>query len=67
VRCAHCGSISFTSQRVLLDQLYSSLNVPVPTREAHILVCTQCGRFEWFAQQAEKTSLRLPNPQAGPE
>ena len=67
VRCAHCGSISFTSQRILLTELFTALNVPVPTREALILICTGCGKFEWFAQPVEKTTLRVPNPQATQE
>ena len=67
VRCAHCGSISFSSQRILLTELFTVLNVPVPAREALILICNSCGRFEWFAQPVEKSTLRVPNPHATPE
>ena len=67
VRCTHCGCISFTSQRILLTELFTVLNVPVPTRDAQVLICTGCGRFEWFAQAVEKSTLRVPNPQAAPE
>lgn len=67
VRCAHCGSISFSTQRILLNELFTALNVPVPAREALILICNSCGRFEWFAQPVEKSTLRVSNPLAPSE
>ena len=55
VRCPHCGHTKFGSGHALLNtRIRSAFNVDWADPSATILVCAECGRIEWFAQEPEQ-------------
>ncbi len=54
VRCPHCGQKKFAPGSALLNtRARSAFNVDWADPSAAILVCAECGRIEWFAQQPD--------------
>ena len=54
VRCPHCGEGKFAPGSALLNtRARSAFNVDWADPSAAILVCAECGRIEWFAQQPD--------------
>ena len=52
VRCPHCGERTFTPGSALLNSRgRSAFNLDWADPLAWILVCAECGRIEWFAQE----------------
>ena len=57
VRCPHCGGSEFTPGSALLNsRARSAFNVDWMDPTASILICADCGRIEWYAQ--EPTEIR---------
>jgi DNA-directed RNA polymerase subunit RPC12/RpoP len=57
VRCPHCGHDKFTPGRALLNTAGRTFfNLDWTDPSAAILVCAECGRIEWFAQQPDRES-----------
>ncbi len=57
VRCPHCGEAKFAPGSALLNtRARSAFNVDWADPSATILVCAECGRIEWFAQEPTETS-----------
>ena len=55
VRCPHCGNTTFAPGRALLNTAGLTLfNLDWADPAATILVCSECGRIEWFAQQPDR-------------
>jgi hypothetical protein len=55
VRCPHCGHQKFVSGRALLNtagRAFFNLDWAGPS--ATTLICADCGRIEWFAQEPER-------------
>jgi len=49
VACAHCGGVDFTSQEILMNTRAATFfNLDWLNRTASVLICSQCGRLEWF-------------------
>jgi len=56
VRCPHCAHEKFTSGRALLNSAGSTFfRLDWADPAATILVCAECGRIEWFAQEPDRT------------
>jgi uncharacterized protein len=56
VRCPHCGHQKFTPGRALLNTAGRTFfNLDWTDPSATILVCSECGRIEWFAQEPDST------------
>lgn len=55
LRCPHCGHEKFTPGRALLNTAGRTFfNLDWTDPSATILVCSECGRIEWFAQQPDR-------------
>ena len=55
VRCPHCGQQKFVSGRALLNSAGATfLKLDWADPSAATLVCAECGRIEWFAQEPER-------------
>ena len=55
VRCPHCGSQAFAPGRALLNTAGRTFfNLDWTDPSATILVCGECGRIEWFAQEPDR-------------
>jgi hypothetical protein len=54
VRCPHCGETKFAPARALLNtSLRTAFNFDWADPSATVLVCAECGRIEWFANEPE--------------
>ena len=54
VRCPHCGEGKFAPGNALLNtRARSAFNVDWADPSATILVCAECGRIEWYANEPE--------------
>ena len=57
VRCPHCGGATFAPSSALLNTRGSTaFGVDWVDPSASILICAECGRIEWFAQEPTKIS-----------
>lgn len=57
VRCPHCGERKFAPGSALLNTRALSLfNLDWADQSASFLVCAECGRIEWFAQEPQALS-----------
>jgi hypothetical protein len=55
VRCPHCGEGRFAVGSALLNTRGRTVfNVDWADPSASILICAECGRIEWFAQEPER-------------
>jgi ribosomal protein S27E len=55
VRCPHCGETKFVASTALLNSSGASLvNLDWLDPSATVLICAECGRIEWFAQEPER-------------
>jgi predicted nucleic-acid-binding Zn-ribbon protein len=55
VRCPHCGGETFEEGSALLNTRgLTFLNLDWANRDATTLVCTECGKVEWFLRTPEK-------------
>jgi predicted nucleic-acid-binding Zn-ribbon protein len=55
VTCPHCGNQEFAIGRAQLNTAgLTFLDLDWANKSAHTLLCTECGRIEWFAQRPEK-------------
>jgi uncharacterized protein len=53
--CAHCGDSRFEEGKAQLNTPgLTLLGLDWANRTATILVCTQCGRIEWYMQAPER-------------
>lgn len=58
VTCPHCGGSRFFEQEALLDGRGPSLlDLEWLGSSATVLVCTDCGRAEWFADAGKVERL----------
>lgn len=56
VRCPLCTHTKFLPGRALLNsKVRSVFNVDWLDPTASLLVCGECGRIEWFAQEPDRT------------
>jgi DNA-directed RNA polymerase subunit RPC12/RpoP len=56
VRCPHCGHQRFVSGHALLNTAGRTFfNMDYLDPSATTLVCAECGRIEWFAEEPERT------------
>jgi hypothetical protein len=54
VRCPHCGERKFAPGSALLNtRSRSAFNVDWADPSASILICAECGRIEWFANEPD--------------
>jgi len=57
VKCPHCSETKFAPGRALLNTRAASfLNLDWTNSSAAVLVCAECGRIEWFAQEPDEIS-----------
>jgi uncharacterized protein len=57
VRCPHCEHTKFGSGRALLNTAGRTFfNLDWTDPSATILVCSECGRIEWFAQEPDRVN-----------
>ena len=57
VRCPHCGGSKFTPSSALLNTRgLTVFGVDWADPKASILICGECGRIEWFAQEPTEIS-----------
>lgn len=55
VRCPHCGNQEFVpGQAMLNSRMRTVFNVDWLDPSATVLVCSECGRIEWFAQEPDR-------------
>jgi hypothetical protein len=55
VRCLHCGEGKFSPGSALLNtRMRSAFNIDWADPPATILICGECGRIEWFAQEPDR-------------
>jgi len=55
VRCPHCGHSKFTPGSALLNTAGRTFfKVDWADPGATILVCSECSRIEWFAQEPDR-------------
>ena len=55
VRCAHCGEHKFMPSSALLNtRARSAFNIDWADPSAWLLICAECGRIEWFAQEPDR-------------
>lgn len=55
VRCVHCASETFAAEKYLLNTRGATfLNLDWMNEAATTLVCTECGRMEWFIGEPER-------------
>jgi hypothetical protein len=57
LRCPHCGHTKFMPGRAMLNtagRTFFKLDWTDPS--ATILVCSECARIEWFAQEPDSVS-----------
>ena len=55
VRCPHCSNEKFIPGRALLNSAGRTFfNLDWTDPSATILVCSECGRIEWFAQEPDR-------------
>ena len=54
IRCPHCGERTFIPGSALLNTAGATLvNLDWLNPSATILICSECSRIEWFAQEPE--------------
>lgn len=52
IKCPHCGETNFLPGNALLNtRMRSAFNVDWADPQATILICVECGRIEWYAQE----------------
>jgi hypothetical protein len=52
VQCPHCGESSFAMDRALLNTRgRTAFGLDWLDPSAYILVCAECGRIEWYAEE----------------
>ena len=57
VRCPHCSHEKFVSGRALLNTAGRTFfNLDWADPSATTLICAECGRIEWFAQEPERVA-----------
>jgi DNA-directed RNA polymerase subunit RPC12/RpoP len=57
VQCSHCGHQKFVSGRALLNTAGRTfMNLDWTDPSATTLICAECGRIEWFAQEPDRKS-----------
>ena len=55
VRCPHCGGSEFAASSAMLNSRGRTvLGVDWADPSASILICVECGRIEWYAQEPER-------------
>jgi hypothetical protein len=55
VRCPHCAGAKFAPGSALLNTRgRTAFNVDWADPSASILVCAECGRIEWYANEPEE-------------
>ena len=55
VRCPHCGERRFSPGSALLNtRMRSAFNIDWADPPATILICGECSRIEWFAQEPDR-------------
>jgi len=55
ITCPHCGERKFVPGSALLNtRVRSAFNFDWADPQATILICVECGRIEWFAQQPDE-------------
>jgi hypothetical protein len=55
VRCPHCTNTTFARGRALLNSAGLTLvNLDWADPAATILICSECGHIEWFAQEPDR-------------
>jgi predicted nucleic-acid-binding Zn-ribbon protein len=56
VRCPHCGNQEFFDRQAMLNsRIRTVFNIDWFDPTATILVCSECGRIEWFAQDPDRS------------
>jgi len=57
VRCPHCRESKFAPRSALLNTRgRTALGVDWIDPSAYILICAECGRIEWYAQEPTEIS-----------
>jgi predicted nucleic-acid-binding Zn-ribbon protein len=57
VRCPHCGGSEFAISSVMLNSRgRTAFGVDWADPSASILICAECGRIEWYAQEPTEIS-----------
>jgi hypothetical protein len=52
VRCPHCGGSEFAiSDAMLNSRIRTGFGADWADPSASILICAECGRIEWYAQE----------------
>ena len=55
VECPHCGNDQFAAGSAQLNTASMSFfGLDWTDKSAHTLMCTECGRIEWFGQAPER-------------
>jgi len=55
VKCPHCGETRFAPGRALLNTRGATfLNLDWTNESATVLICAECGRIEWFADEPQE-------------
>lgn len=55
VVCPHCGGVTFGQGSALLNTSgMTLLGLDWANKEATILICSRCGRIEWFTKAPER-------------
>ena len=55
VRCPHCEGNNFDGASALLNTAgLTLLGLDWANRSAHLLICTACGRIDWFLQKPDR-------------
>ncbi len=55
VTCLHCGSKEFTEGIAQLNTVgMTFINLDWADKSAHTLLCSKCGRIEWFMQKPKR-------------
>ncbi len=56
IRCPHCEHQKFVLGRALMNSAGATfLNLDWADPSATTLVCAECGRIEWFAQEPDRS------------
>jgi predicted nucleic-acid-binding Zn-ribbon protein len=54
-KCPHCGGVEFDEGYAMLNTAgLTFLGLDWANREANLLICTNCGRVEWFLQEPKR-------------
>ncbi|MEO7192276.1 MAG: hypothetical protein ABI051_14585 [Vicinamibacterales bacterium] len=62
VQCPHCGEGMFVPGRAMLNSTVRTLfNLDWTDPSATILICAECGRIEWYAQEPQAVQRADPS------